>query len=996
MSTPAGYPLSNQQTSLVATGATSRTVSLHVSLPGVAPESVPARLDTAVARHEVLRSTLQQEAQLRTGLQLVHEDGTGDWTVLGAGDDVSAAVGGLAGRLDPAAGPVVAGIVAPEGDGAAVWLCACALFSDLGTLTALAGEAAGGDAVEDPIQYTEYGAWQAEIVAEADSEDARSAAVAWGRLADEEVQTALPRIEDADSPTEVLAATPSGDPVASWLAAWVVTIARLTGEPSVTLGVEVDPRDNPELEGAAGPYSRVVPLTFEVPSAGSFASLVGSVADALAQAAKWFEWSPAAASPEVLFSAGPIDSRVDRAAFQVELRVAGDGSRGTVLAGSDDTAGIAARASAGLTQVLSQLSADAVEALDVLDGGIVEALLGPAAAPVAVEPVIARVLAHAAATPDRVALTDGRSSVTYAQLRERVDGLAGAILAAGGAGPVAVHLPRSVDAVVAMLAAQRTGRGYVPLDVDGPPERAVLQAGLAGADVLVGAAPEGWSGPVVAVDAVAEAGLPDPAAADLAYVLFTSGSTGVPKGVLVGQDALAGYAAAVLQVVEAAAGRPGAELSWGQVTGLTTDLGNTSIYGALASGGTLHLVPSELLQDPAALAAHLADAPVDVLKITPTHLRALLADPDADVLPSRVLVLGGEALGWDLVRSVSERGGCTVVNHYGPTETTVGALTYTVGDIADSGAVPIGRPLAGYEALVVDGRSRLVPPGAVGELLVAGVGVARGYVGDEAATAAAFVEHPYRPGARAYRTGDLVRRDSAGDVTFVGRRDGQVKVRGYRVEPQEIEVALTKHPDVRRAAVVLRHDLAAEPTLVGYVVTQVNPSPTEASLREHLAALLPEHMVPSRLVDLDTLPLRANGKLDVQALPVPPRQVAGAFEPPVGETEQELAAIFSQSLGVERVGANDDFFALGGHSLLATRVVVEIRGRLGVQLPVYTLFDAPSVRLLAAEVEAVRGGPSAEELSALIAEIASMSDEEAAQVLADEARPAEESHEGGP
>ena len=767
MSESVGYALSAQQRAAFADG-TPGTVAVSVALSGVSASTAAERLTEAAARHEVFASTLTVAAALREPVQLVHEASGIVCEVRSEAGTPESVLDELSAGIDAGSGPVLRAVVTPTPEGCALALAASAMFADVRTLTDLAAVVATGRVGEagdeEPIQYAEYAAYQADLLADGTSPDAATATGVWARLSDPAGTpggTRLPVLSsDADGSaaaaplvTETSDPSTGPDPLAWWLSRWLVAVSRLTGEREITLGVEMDPRENPELAGAAGPYSRVVPLTFDVPVSGALAELSAQVADALARARTWIEWAPPlSAPPYLLVSSGPSGARSHsdpaRIALQVELRVDDEATRAVALAGPSGTPSMARRAAEALTRIVTD-GAQRLEDLDILDATD----LGPApTVPERLEPVVNRVLAHATTRPDHVALTDGRDSLTYAQLAARVDRLSGALVHAAHDGPVAVRMPRSIDALVAMLAAQRAGLGYVALDVDGPSERAVQQAELAGSRVWVTSEQVPAGAVEVAVTAAGpEVELPEVGPSDLAYVLFTSGSTGTPKGVAIGQDSLAGYAEGVVPVIEAAAGRLGADLVWGQVTGLTTDLGNTAIYGALASGGTLHVVPSEVLQDPDALSRHLAAHPVDVLKITPTHLRALLSDVRADVLPREVLVLGGEALTCELVDLVRERGRCRIVNHYGPTETTVGALTFFAADgtgappRAPASTVPIGRPLAGYEALVVDERLRLVPPGAVGELLVGGVGVARGYVNDEAATAASFVEHPTGP-----------------------------------------------------------------------------------------------------------------------------------------------------------------------------------------------------------------------------------------------------------
>ena len=357
-------------------------------------------------------------------------------------------------------------------------------------------------------------------------------------------------------------------------------------------------------------------------------------------------------------------------------------------------------------------------------------------------------------------------------------------------------------------------------------------------------------------------------AENLVYVIYTSGSTGLPKGVAVTHGNLGNYVGDLVP-------RLGADrepLAFGMVTAISTDLGNTAVFPALTSGGTLVLVSPTIAADAAALAAELEAHPIDVLKITPSHLGALLAAQDGRVLPRRWLVTGGERSTWDLVARVRELGGCGILNHYGPTETTVGSCVLEVGDGPGPYArtsVPIGRPIANTACYVLDEQRRPVPLGAPGRLFIAGAGVARGYVGQEELTAERFVEDPFgsAPGGRMYDTGDLVRRLPDLTLEFLGRIDEQVKIRGFRVEPAELEVALRRHPAVTDAVVVVREDTAGDPRLVAYCA--VDGAPTADELRRHLADWVPEFMLPSAIVTLDTLPRTPSGKVDRHRAPGP-------------------------------------------------------------------------------------------------------------------------------
>ena len=422
------------------------------------------------------------------------------------------------------------------------------------------------------------------------------------------------------------------------------------------------------------------------------------------------------------------------------------------------------------------------------------------------------------------------------------------------------------------------------------------------------------------------------------------------------------------------------------VTSFTTDLGNTSLLLSLLSGGCVSVVPLDVAVDGSLYCEWNAARPVDLLKITPSHLRALLT-AGAGVLPRKLLVIGGEALSWELVRSVEAISDCAIVNHYGPTETTVGALTMAVPRGAQhpqSVTVPIGRPLPGYRAYVLDAVGAPVPDGVAGELCIGGAGVSKGYLGRDDFTAECFVDDPF--GATMYRTGDSVRRHRDDAIEFLGRIDGQVKIRGYRVEPGEIESVLEQHASVQQAAVVANEEPNGDLRLVAYITGSSSNGTSIEAIRAHLVDTLPAHMIPALIVAIDTMPLTANGKLDRAALPDPATVRSGTdddYVAPRDEVEQLIADTWRELLGVERVGVTDDFFSLGGHSLLAAQVVARILRDFGVHLGLHSLFIAPTVEALAilvtdAQIEA-SGGEEAFE--AMMNELEGLSDAEVEALL---------------
>ena len=572
----------------------------------------------------------------------------------------------------------------------------------------------------------------------------------------------------------------------------------------------------------------------------------------------------------------------------------------------------------------------------------------------------------AARQPDGIALQEDARALRHADLEQAVQRLAAQLQARGVAADVrvAVHAPRSISFVIAMLAVLRAGGAYVPLDPALPEERLKHLLQDCGAALILSDADTAWAPeiPRLPISAALVPDQPVPALAltpvhpdQAAYVIYTSGSTGVPKGVVVSRGALTHYVLGMLRRLAL----PGAARSMAMVSTVSADLGHTTLYGALCTGCTLHLVTQDCVFDPDGLAAYMARHQVDVLKIVPSHLQALLqAARPADVLPRYTLVLGGEASSRALLDRVAALAPqCRVVNHYGPTETTVGALTQAAAQ-AQFGplqALPVGAPLPNMQAYVLDAWLNPVPRGAEGELYLAGDGVARGYLGRPGLTADRYVASPYAPGQRMYRTGDRVRQGHDGSLVFLGRMDDQVKIRGYRVEPGEVAVVLRGLPGVADCAVVARGEADAEATrlqLHAYVVARHGAAIDGAALRDGLAACLPDYMVPATFTELDALPLNPNGKVDRRALPAPQALEAArdtAADAPVGPVETALAAIWSEVLGVAEIGRTDNFFELGGDSILSLKVMARAR-RQKLAIKPRQLFDHQTLQALAAAI----------------------------------------------
>ncbi|MFC4374718.1 non-ribosomal peptide synthase/polyketide synthase [Nocardia halotolerans] len=600
------------------------------------------------------------------------------------------------------------------------------------------------------------------------------------------------------------------------------------------------------------------------------------------------------------------------------------------------------------------------------------------------EPVVEMIAARqAAGATERVRDERAATELSYAEFGARVARLARHLIGLG-AGPgalVAVAMRRGVDQLVAVHAVLAAGAAYVPVDPDHPAERTayvlaqtapVCVLTVTGSGVSVGES-------VVAVDTLDLSELSAQPVTDeercgalrpehLAYVLFTSGSTGRPKGVAVPHRAV------VNQLRWLQHAHPlGAEDVVLQKTPFTFDASVWELLWPLQVGARLVLATADGHRDPAYLAAATARHRVSVIQYVPSVLSVVLAETAATQMDSlRLVFAGGEALGTDLARRVRANTGATVVNLYGPTETAIQVTTHEVRD-EPGAAVPIGKPVAGTRVYVLDARLRPVPAGVAGELYVAGTQLADGYHSRADLTAERFVADPFGTGQRLYRTGDLVTWRTGPDgptLHYLGRTDFQVKLRGLRIEPAEIEAALTSVPGVGRAAVLVRSGEGRPDQLVAYVVTDsaasaagrarpvAAPAPQQsaapADLDAAVAAVLPSYMVPSAYVFLDELPVNASGKLDRRALPAPEVHEVGYREPGTA-VERVVAATFAGVLDLDRVGADDDFFALGGNSLLATQVAARLGTALDARVPVRELFEASTVSGLTHRLEALCG-----------------------------------------
>ncbi|MDX5461799.1 non-ribosomal peptide synthetase [Micromonospora tulbaghiae] len=589
------------------------------------------------------------------------------------------------------------------------------------------------------------------------------------------------------------------------------------------------------------------------------------------------------------------------------------------------------------------------------------------------EPCHLAVLRHGAENPDARAIVDGPAVRTYGALRADMLRYAAALrghLPAAATQPIVGVLADDLTSfLTGALAAMTAGAAFLPLDPALPPERIRTLVHRAGASVVLTGPGTDRSAltdvPVLPLDAPAPPG-PSPVPAggpgDLAYVLFTSGSTGTPKAVAVEHGQLSAYARSVAALLSLGPG-----VTTASPAGIGADLGYTATFPTLAHGGTVAAVPADARLDAGRFAAHLRAAGVDLVKMAPSHLAALLADPQGPgCLPARTLVLGGERLDPALLERLHAlRPELRVYNHYGPTETTVGAFA-GAAPARPGRDVSLGAPLSHVWAELRDPDGGPTPVGVPGRLFIGGAGVARGYLGDDEQTGQRFqsVAHPPgRPdltGGRVYDTGDVCVLTPAGDLVFVGRADDQVKIRGFRVEPREVERTLLDQPGVRQAC-VLAEERHGESVLVGYVVHDGQPDP--AALVDRLRTQLPEAWVPARLVPVAELPLLPNGKVDRARLRATgtdtPADAGTAAPAPADDVTAVLAMVWADLLGVARVDADADVFDLGAHSLTVTRAMGVLRDLLRIDVDTALFFSRPTVRLFA---EALLAGPAADRL----------------------------------
>ncbi|MGB3292548.1 MAG: amino acid adenylation domain-containing protein [Phormidesmis sp.] len=786
-------------------------------------------------------------------------------------------------------------------------------------------------------------------------------------------------------------------------ACWQTLLWRLTGQDDLILGTVFDGRPYEDLEDAMGLFARTLPISCHFEAETPFSKLLQQIHQATCTASDWQNfWSPAAVSPLTFpFSyeyeerpsplpAGDLSICLQQAnvcadRFGIKLTCVRTPEQLTATFYYDTH-----RYSAATLQRLSRYFQTLLESVQPNPQTLIDRLpiLSPAdrhqlllkfnPSPLSFTPSLLPTLhqqftQQAIQTPTQTALIFENQTLTYAELNRRANQLANYLqqLGVGPEVPVALCLPRSLEMVVVLLGILKAGGAYVPLDPHLPPARLTFMLADSQSPVLLTQAPLALSPPetlshVVCLDtdsaAIDQESDQAPASGvtdnNLAYIIYTSGSTGQPKGVAVEHRQVMAYTQSMLDRLALPH-----QSSYATLSTLSADLGNTAIFPALCSGGTLHAIAAERATDPVGLAAYCRQHPIDCLKITPSHLDALLSgDNAADLLPRQRLVLGGEAASWRLVETVhSLTPACQILNHYGPTESTVGVLAYPVPSppemLTASATLPLGQPLPHAQVYILDPYGEPVPIGVAGELHIGGASMARGYYHRPELTAERFIYCNWAETGqqRLYKTGDSGRYRADGTIEFLGRLDHQVKLRGFRIELGEIEAALADHPAVTTAAVTVWTEAGSQ-QLVAYVVSSLPGATLGQTLATDLKQQLPDYMVPTHFVKLQILPLTLNGKLDRQALPSPHAVSATdssanrRFTAPCTPQEKLLADLWCDLLQVEKVSIHDNFFELGGDSILSIQVIARAN-QAGLRLLPKQLFKHQTIARLAAVAE---------------------------------------------
>ena len=870
----------------------------------------------------------------------------------------------------------------------------------------------------EAVQYLQFSEWQNELLADEDAEEAdkywrqqKLSSLNTLKLPFESESLTqsgfdpdclkLTIASDVTEKIENLAQKYETSTSVALLACWQTLIWRLTGQPDIIIGTRCDRRDYEELHEVMGLFATWLPIKSSLVPDLRFQEVIELVSKTLSDAEEWQDYfvpepiennNPLAFPigfefeqlPEKSFAAGVSFSLYKQYSciepFKVKLTCTKQDdylnaefyydvnyfSADTIqrLAGQFET--LLASATENPDAAISQL-----EILKPSDRHQLLVEFNNTQTNYPQDKCIHHLFEQQVErTPNNIAVVFENQQLTYAELNRRANQLAHYLKRQGVGAEVLVgiYAERSLYTIIALLGILKAGGAYLPLDPALPAESLAFRLQDAQVPVVLTQKrllkrEDTQTHSVVYLDAdweiIAKESNANPISEltpeNLAYVLYTSGSTGQPKGVAIEHQQILNYLHAILDRLQLPAGA-----SFATVSTFAADLGNTAIFPALCTGGCLHIVSQERASDPEALADYFQRHPIDCLKIVPSHLATLLASSaSSSILPHQCLVLGGEAASWDLIEKIQQsKPNCRILNHYGPTETTVGVLTYPVKskrDSYDAKTVPIGRAIANTQVYLLDEQLQPVPIGVPGELYIGGAPLARGYLNRPELTAEKFITTDHLGGqdahsTRVYKTGDKARYLPDGNIEFLGRVDHQVKIRGFRIELGEIEAALSQHPEVLQTVVILREDYPGNQRLLAYLVPTGKQAPSIQKLRCFLNKKLPDYMMPSAFVMLKVLPITPNGKVDRRALPAPDQarpELEKSFVAPRTSTEEVLAVIWVEVLGLKQVGIHDNFFELGGHSLQAIQLVSKISVAINLDFSVKLLFSHPTIAELA-------------------------------------------------
>lgn len=770
-------------------------------------------------------------------------------------------------------------------------------------------------------------------------------------------------------------------------AAWWALLVRIIGSDCVIGGWQHDCRQDYEvMQGSIGLFDKVLPVLVEGVADSDFSGWIVCLSEQLeahTQAQEY--WSIDAPPDKRHLAAGfAFSEEVNElessgllwclrelpgpaAEFELALHIVRNesGAMATLYADPSFYSRVAAECLLGQYQALLQTClADPAHKLfsvplispEQQEGGL---LVGDSVLDMGEWSVATHIANWAALTPDAIAIEEQGRTLSYAQLEARINGVARWLDNQGvkHGDYVALHLPRSTDLVVLLLAVWRAGAAYLPLDPEWPKARKLRVLEDARSALVVSAESAEEELAALALPGIRSVGLPqeveeaDSALSfpersldDVAYLLYTSGSTGTPKGVVIEHGQLLNYVAGATKAMGLSACQ-----RWALTGSLATDLGNTALFGALFNGACLVIAAPDDIQDDNHFAHFMSSTNIDVLKIVPSHLEALL-ECEAPRLP-KTLILGGEAASPALLSSIARISPeCQLYNHYGPTEATVGVMVHPVSLSQDmAGPLPLTQLLPNCRYRVLDGNLQTIPTGGVGELYLGGAQLARGYLNSDAS---AFIEDPFIVGERLYRTGDLACVLPEGGLRLIGRVDDQVKLRGFRIEPAEIESVLQAQLGIKQSLVRLMGRGTETQELVAFLIgdSETRSAEGQAQLREELAVLLPEPMRPSRFIPVEHFPRLGSGKVDVSALEALAQKNAERKKlvKPRDTVEANLCQVMAELLDRDEVGIDDDFFELGGHSLLVIKLVARIRKQFGIEIAPGVVFDHPTVAELGA------------------------------------------------